>query len=107
MYTVNTKAVYQKSHRIPDGLAIIDYIKDTDFDKGLLTDDVVLMVGIDGALFELNLIGGIIFEETAEGKSLCQITRDLAAIFDVPDEVIENDAGLYILKMLDMKLLAE
>lgn len=107
-YNINNNIIYQKDYRIPRNMSTMDYIltdnADTEIKNG---DSTVLVISIDEEIYEVNLIGTIIFEMIVKGEGVEEIFGILRSNFDVEEKQLIFTLKEFINDMLQLNIIQE
>lgn len=74
--------------------------------RGVTTQDGTVLLDVDqGRFYGLNPTGTTVWQLLAQGRSVEQITGDLAARFDAPPDRIRVDVDIIVTQLRDRGLL--
>lgn len=107
-YTINNKIIYQKDYRIPGHMSILDYILMDNADEEIKNGEVtILVISLDEEIYEVNLIGAIIFEMVLDGKGEEEIYSTLKEKFNVENETLQVSIREFLENMCKFNVIHE
>lgn len=86
----------QRDFRIPGNVKIKDYIRSPACSEDFLSSDIVMVLSLHGRIFELNLLGSIIFEGIADAEPSSAILTDILNLFEVDAKQVQTEYQLFV-----------
>lgn len=95
--------IEQKDIRLAKYDSILDAIKDKNFD--LEPDSTILVLSLKGKMFEINLIGSIIWECLKKHYSFGKIIPIISNYFEADPNMVKKDYDIFIKELLKNKFI--
>lgn len=98
MFKFPKDVIEQKDIRISKYKSILDALKDNDFE--FEADATLLVLAKKGKMFEVNLIGAIVWESLKRKYRFEKIIKIISDFFEAKPNLIEKDIDFFIKELL-------
>ncbi len=98
LYRISKEIIEQKDIRLSKYKTISEAIKDKNFE--FESESTVLVLAKKGKMFEINLIGAIVWEGLKKKSKFEKIVRIISDFFEADPKIIENDVGFFFQELL-------
>lgn len=105
-YRVNKNVLYQRDYRIPQDISVLDYIVNQNAEKEITDgESTVLVLSLNEEIYEVNLVGAIIFEMINNNYGIDDILIKLRNVFQVNEMDLHNCVDAFVQQMVQFGVL--
>ncbi|MGN8850889.1 PqqD family protein [Bariatricus sp. HCP28S3_C2] len=107
-YSINQNILYQRDYRIPENMSILDYVTSEIAEEEIKSgESTVLVISINEEIYEVNLVGAIIFEMIGDNFEENDILKKLKESFQIKEEELVECVEKFIQDMIQFDILQE